>query len=101
MGTLNLPPGAISLPGLARVMGIKPDGLYQAIRKGRGPAVTPVEPSPTNYYRGSKSNVYTTFDAALEWLETYKGRNDYTPAIRTLQARRSIYRAFHEPRRAA
>jgi hypothetical protein len=84
--TFTPAPGSLSISGLATVMGVNPDTIRNAINKGNGPALT--------------ADGRVTFEAAIAWLESYHGRKDYEPALRTLRARRILARAFTE-RRAA
>ena len=100
MGQFLPPPGTLSIPSLAEVMGVHANSVYNALRNRRGPRLTPVEPSPTTHYEGQRRDHCVTFDDAIDWLLTYRGRKDYESAILTLRARRAIYRAFNpEPPR--
>jgi hypothetical protein len=95
----NLPPGALSVPALARAMGLRPSAVYHAIWKGCGPALTAVEPLPWSYPApGSKQ--YVTIEAAITWLESYEG-GKYADALRQLKIERILAQVRNPPPRPA
>jgi hypothetical protein len=85
MGAARLPPDGISVPKLAAIMGVRHTTVYDAIRRGRGPQLTPVVPGPWSKYQPTKTtNVYVTLDDAIEWLQA-RDPTRWADAIRHLK----------------
>jgi hypothetical protein len=96
MGTANstLRDG-LSVPTLARLCGFTHSRLYQLIRSGKGPQLTPIERSP---YSDShkKPESYVRWDDALTWLQEradapwmWSRRERYLLALRKVRVERA------------
>jgi hypothetical protein len=86
MGKALLPPGAISIPALAALMGLRHTTLYGHIWRGHGPKLCHVQPVPWSYpAKGSKRNRYVTIAAAIEWLEARRDAPRWADVIRSLR----------------
>src|SRR5262249_30706016 len=89
MGKSLLPPGCVTIPALARAMGLRHTTIYAALEKGRGPRLTPVEPAPFTYPEpGSKRSHCVTIPDAISWLEGRPDATRWSDVIRTLRVQR-------------
>jgi hypothetical protein len=71
-------------------MGLRHSALYEAIKKGRGPRLTPVRPAPFTYPApGSKRSHYVRIPDAIAWLEA-RDPERWADAIRTLKVERIV-----------
>jgi hypothetical protein len=69
----------LSVPELAKLMGLRSSAVYDAIARGRGPQLQPVEVGPWAKYQPVKSRSrYVTFDSALGWLHDRLGNPRFT-----------------------
>jgi hypothetical protein len=85
MGKALLPPGSLSVPALARAMGLQPSTLYHHIAHGRGPRLRPVTPAPWYRAKRQRPNSYIRIPDAVDWLLSRPDAAAYSDLCRTLR----------------
>src|SRR6266851_2675202 len=95
----------ISIPRLAKLIGVTHTRLYQLIRQGHGPRLTPIARSPHSNTHGKPENhilwgdalVWLTDRLNCPWVIRPRLRNRYVEAVTDIKVQRAYARIGHRP----